>query len=210
MTDDLQEDQNLNFPRTEELNNTLVEAGEWAQAVGKEFVGARELLIALLCDHLLDNTIRVRPTLAAQILRSLGIKTETIAGGIIEEMPFDFRILSQEEIDGLMIGFDQTAMDVIKRSISLAQADNRKSDKVETPHLLIALLEIEPPAHVALARMLETDITATFLAQAWQQLLEDGEEENFQEELAQGKSDETKAETPTVFGKSKTTRNPAN
>jgi len=55
--------------------------------------------------------------------------------------------------------------------------------------------------------MLETDITATFLAQAWQQLLEDGEEENFQEELAQGKSDETKAETPTVFGKSKTTRN---
>jgi ATP-dependent Clp protease ATP-binding subunit ClpC len=157
------EDNLASFPRTPETERVLIEAGEWAQRYRSLLLEPRHLLLALLAAISPDGESR-EATLAARTLMMLGVKPERIAGGIAEELP----LASEPSEDAPAISVECEW--AFSRAIDLAAADGRDSREVDSPHLLMALLEIEPPPHTALRRMRELDITADVVLATWRQL----------------------------------------
>ena len=151
------------FPRTPETERILIEAGEWAQRYGSLLLEPRHLLLALLADISPSGEV-AELTTAAHVLMHLQIKPERIAGGIMEEMPLP----AEPTIEPPAVDADIEW--VFDRALVMAHTDGRDSAQVETPHLLMALLELDPPPHPALRRMRESDITADLISATWRQM----------------------------------------
>jgi len=155
------------FARTAETDAVLIAGAEWAQRTASLSYECGHLLAALLADRTPDGE-RMAPTSAARTLVSLGANPAAIAKGLLAEMPLG-EPREETPLISAQIG------EVLERAITLAVLDSRVSEEVEPPHLLMALLDLEPAPLEALRRMREEDITAETVAAAWRQLPENDE-----------------------------------
>lgn len=155
------------FAQTQETKEILVSGAEWAQIMASRAYDCQHLLIALLADRCPDGE-RTAPSAAARVLSSLGVNPAAIANQLISEAP-----TAAPLIDAPLIS--EAMGEVLERAVALAQLDSRISSEVEPPHLLMALLALEPSPLPALRRLRETDVTAATVAAAWRQLPEEDE-----------------------------------
>jgi ATP-dependent Clp protease ATP-binding subunit ClpC len=156
--------------RTEEADAILVEAGEWAthDLVAAPYLRPAHLLIALL--SLGDAAGHGRPaTAAVALLRLLGVtETTAIAEGLIADCDFSAAEVNPEPL------IDPGIEAVMATAFAYACRESGAYPVIDTPHLLIGLLALDPPPLEMLARLRATEITPDLAFEALQMLKGEG------------------------------------
>jgi ATP-dependent Clp protease ATP-binding subunit ClpA len=105
----------------------VVEAGETARALGHGFIGA---------EHLLLGVIAEKQGVGAGVLESLGVTGEAVRGELLLRHPQD-----DGPSDGAL-PFNEEGKKALERS--LVEAKNLGDSRIQTEHVLLALLSTEP------------------------------------------------------------------
>jgi ATP-dependent Clp protease ATP-binding subunit ClpA len=150
--------------RTEGADAALIEAGEWAIQEGAVELGPKHLLIALLSGRDAEGNIRPASA-AAECLRVVGVaNTEDIANAMIAELgsgQFD-------EMESPLLG--AALADVLSRALAHARADAPNKPIIDTPHLLMGLLEVSTRAIPALRRLRDAEVNPGLIRDAYHML----------------------------------------
>lgn len=153
--------------RTEGAEQVLIEAGEWALEEGAPELAARHLFIALLADRDPRGDPRP-PSLAAECLRALGVtNTGDIANAMITELAVGTEPSAYPE---LYPELGQLVGGVLDRALAYARQDDPTDSAIDSPHLLMALLEISPPPLPALRRLRDAEVNAGLIHDAYRML----------------------------------------
>jgi ATP-dependent Clp protease ATP-binding subunit ClpA len=112
---------------SDRARQVVVEASETARAFGHGFIGA---------EHLLLGVIAEKPGVGARVLERVGVTDEAVRGELLLRHP---------QGDGPSEGglpFNEEGKSVLERS--LVEAKNLGDSRIQTEHVLLALLSTEP------------------------------------------------------------------
>ena len=112
---------------SDRARQVVVEASETARALGHGVIGA---------EHLLLGVIAERHGVGARVLESLGVSDEAVRGELLLRHPQGDR-----PSDG-PLPFNDEGKSVLERS--LVKAKNLGDSRIQTEHMLLALLSTEP------------------------------------------------------------------
>jgi hypothetical protein len=112
---------------SDRARQVVVDASETARALGHGFVAA---------EHLLLGVIAEKHGVGATVLESLGVSDEAVRGELLLRRPQGDR-----PSEGAL-PFNEEAKSVLERS--LVEAKNLGDSRIQTEHVLLALLSTEP------------------------------------------------------------------
>ena len=121
---------------SDRARQVVVEASETARALGHGFIGA---------EHLLLGVIAEKHGVGARVLESLGVSDEAVRGELLLRHPQGDR-----PSEGAL-PFNEEGRSVLERS--LVEAKNLGDSRIQTEHMLLALLSTEPRSAAESARI---------------------------------------------------------
>lgn len=125
---------------TDRARQVVVQASDTARALGHEFVGAEHLLLGLIAE---------KYGVAARALQALGVTSEAVRREVLARHP-----QGEAPTEG-MLPFTAEGKSVLE--LSLAESKRLGDSRIETEHMLLALLKTEQQSAVELLEAIGLD-----------------------------------------------------